>query len=811
MTSNLIDNIYKIFLDKITKSKGKKYKCLSSQFHECDSFCSSCKNFICNNCIKKHDNTHDIIIFDTKLNELKTKIDSYKELSFLAENIKNGNNSKMELNENITKNAIQKIDELIKNLKEIKKKIIKAFELRFFLIKAYNKETKEINCDKNKFEFDNIKEEELKNLFNNINKTIEIKDIGKYMLDFYKLLDNSNKKNEQILSLSQYEKNNRRTNELNKILGDEVYKLFEINYNFFPLIEKTMNDTESIFIKEVCNNLKISQNEYNNQKKIQNNKIDNDFMKIENENINLIKSQSINNGNVNNLQDNNKININIGENPTVKIFEKSNNKIIEEPAVKIIEKIVEKPVENIKEKIITKYKFFDSQLILSSNVSSLFIKNSYGEEYENINNNKEENSNDSESKEDEEEENKNEIKNENIPNNNINNSSTKEEKSNSIFLDSFEVFTNDNCYEIINDVMEKGFFNKIKTIKELELEERVKISETKNGIEKESEIEKYEKTCQKKIKSLKKKINIFSTPKNIRLEEINIFTQNEQNLLEIVSLKGESIHIFNPYVNEVEEFLVPKKYKFPINFSFLNILPYCYVSGGIKTEENGEKMELSDFYAIRRRATKSFEFINLPSMIESKSCHCMVELKYLNGLAVIGGTDSKECEVFTFKKKEWFNLPDLNNIREYPCCCVLNERNLYCFFGYDNKSYKYIPSIEKISLDSKDKWIEINYEAQQMHMKRKNSSCLHYNSKGKEIVLIVGGINSLQNESTDYLIFNEKENKIVRKNNKLPFKCSFKQNSFTYLCSGYYCNFTSDSLIIQYDPILDAFFGIRES
>ena len=96
-------------------------------------------------------------------------------------------------------------------------------------------------------------------------------------------------------------------------------------------------------------------------------------------------------------------------------------------------------------------------------------------------------------------------------------------------------------------------------------------------------------------------------------------------------------------------------------------------------------------------------------------------------------------------------------------------------------------------------------------MKRKNSSCWHYNSKGKDLVLIVGGINSLQNESTDYLIFNEKENKIERKNNKLPFKCSFKHNSFTYLCSGYYCNFTSDSLILQYEPILDVFFGIRES
>ena len=95
-------------------------------------------------------------------------------------------------------------------------------------------------------------------------------------------------------------------------------------------------------------------------------------------------------------------------------------------------------------------------------------------------------------------------------------------------------------------------------------------------------------------------------------------------------------------------------------------------------------------------------------------------------------------------------------------------------------------------------------------MKRNCASCLNYNLIGKDIIVIVGGINTLQSESNDYLIYDEKENKIQRKNNVLPFKCSFKQNSFNFLNTGYFCNFNVDSLIIQYEQG-GIFFSIKES
>ena len=296
---------------------------------------------------------------------------------------------------------------------------------------------------------------------------------------------------------------------------------------------------------------------------------------------------------------------------------------------------------------------------------------------------------------------------------NISSENNSNNNNNMISIDSFEVFTTETVDKFINGEAQEGFFDNIKTIKELESEKRAVIIEG-NKLESEEEIEAYKQQCLQKI--AERKVNSLRTRRNTMRKEIKIFTDKEKNILEILSPKGDKINIFNPYLNEVEEILIPENYKFPKNFPYLNISPYCYVSGGIKTDEKGEMEELTNFYAIRRRGPKEFEFVNLPEMLESKSNHCMVELKYLNGIGVIGGSDSKNCEVFKFKQNIWDNLPELNNIRENPCSCVLNEKTLFCFFGYDNKSYKFNPNIEKLDLETLEKWDLISPKGPQVHM-----------------------------------------------------------------------------------------------
>ena len=76
--------------------------------------------------------------------------------------------------------------------------------------------------------------------------------------------------------------------------------------------------------------------------------------------------------------------------------------------------------------------------------------------------------------------------------------------------------------------------------------------------------------------------------------------------------------------------------------------------------------------------------------------------------------------------------------------------------------------------------------------------------------MIVGGINALKNESKDCLIYDAKNNSFERIKEAVPYKSSYVHNSFTKLTSGYYCIFTADAQIIQYDPMVGIFFGIRK-
>ena len=68
-------------------------------------------------------------------------------------------------------------------------------------------------------------------------------------------------------------------------------------------------------------------------------------------------------------------------------------------------------------------------------------------------------------------------------------------------------------------------------------------------------------------------------------------------------------------------------------------------------------------------------------MLKERYNHSMIELKFMGDIAVVGGFNSRKCEMYTLQK-EWKSLPDLNHVRESPSCCVINEKNIFCFLGY---------------------------------------------------------------------------------------------------------------------------------
>jgi len=162
-------------------------------------------------------------------------------------------------------------------------------------------------------------------------------------------------------------------------------------------------------------------------------------------------------------------------------------------------------------------------------------------------------------------------------------------------------------------------------------------------------------------------------------------------------------------------------------------------------------------------------------------------------------------------KKNWKKYPDLNYSRENASCCVVNDTYIYCFFGYDEENAAYLSSIEKYDLIYKSEWEVINPYGNKTFMKKKMSACLKYRKNFEENIYIVGGINVLNKESNDCLVYNEKNNTIEKEGEmSLPYKSTFNCTNFVQLPNGIYYNLNMNSQLIQYESLGKYFFGIRE-
>ena len=336
----------------------------------------------------------------------------------------------------------------------------------------------------------------------------------------------------------------------------------------------------------------------------------------------------------------------------------------------------------------------------------------------------------------------------------------------------------------------------------------IQVIKNKFEMDCEAEIEEHQKACIESINKINQKRN---EPNFNMLIEVNYMKWEERSMMELIfpEKDGKSIYIFNPLLNKVEEIPLEIEDEFPICFAMCIRLPYCFCSGG-KTNIDGEYVELNEFYCLKRTGVNNFEKIVLPPLLEEKTNHCLFEIPYYKSICALGGTNSKEVEIFDLEEKKWNNLPELNCIREGATCCMINDTFLYCFLGYDTEKSEYLTSIEKLDLEKNEGWKLLNPFGNKSFMKKKFCSCIQYRQNFEENIFIVGGINVLNNESQDWMEYNEKDNTLEKMDTNLPYKSSFNCNSFTKLPNGLFCNLTVDFQLLQYQSLGKYIFGIRE-
>ena len=788
--SSPIETLFHKIQDKIQqKLLGNPkllFPCKYMVFHQAKKYCINCEDFVCDKCLKKHDQAHTVFTLNEVVENVSSKINLYLDLSNgklpKSEN-DTSTTEKIELDDNIENNAIQTIDNLINKLTCIKKKMLSFFELRKQVLKKHNSEEYNVVYEgelmdrittPEKLEIKEMDEKSIKEVYDIIkfeqNKSIIIKTF----INFSKDLDN--KTNEIIINnnyrnklknkneMSVYERINHKTNELNLIMSDSFTQSVNSFLNkTLPYVDAKIVSTEDIFKNVVCAYLKIEEGEYQN----------------------LLDGTQI-------------------EDEPKKIVEKIVEKTVEVPKEVIVEKVVEKTVEVPGNKKV----FSPNELFVNeSNKIAIYIPSMAKEEgntnFPNIYVNTEDENFDIKDILEPNQKNENNINNNNLRIDMPKKTSTLKrsgviQKAGQIGSYASLALSAQN----VKDIM-KGTYNEAKAV--------IVINDNKYLVDSKEETEEYLKSCYNKLTEF----NLRKVKPDFDLEtELNKFKWKERNMFELVFPVEDNsfICVYNPYINKVQEIDIQTDTKFPINFSLLFKLPYTYVSGGKIRNENGELEELSTFYTIRRDGPKILEKILLPDMLESKSNHCLFEISYLNAICALGGRNSKDVEIYNLEEKNWTNLPDLNYPREGAACCVINESFLYCFFGYDSENASYLTSIEKMDLDTKNSWEVLNPHGNKSFMKKKYMGCVKYRKNFDENIYIVGGINVLNSESKDCLIYNEQNNTIEKRNDfTLPYKSSFNSCSFIQLPNSLFYNLSKDYQLIQYESLGKIFFGIRDS
>ena len=280
----------------------------------------------------------------------------------------------------------------------------------------------------------------------------------------------------------------------------------------------------------------------------------------------------------------------------------------------------------------------------------------------------------------------------------------------------------------------------------------------------------------------------------------------DRGKVEIMAIdpKTSSVHIYNQFSNNIEE--IKTNIKFPIHLSYINIAPCLYISGGKVNGKDSDSLQ-----RVRRIGENDFQVEEIAKLKQGRSNHCTIYIQNINCLIFISGSRIKSCEKYSFTKEKIEAFPGLKVSREKCCACLINEKYLYAFFGFDRTKNKFETSVERIFIKDAMSWEPINIQGNQNLYKKQNFACIPIVKENKRAVIIVGGINSLRNETKETVFIDLDTNK-GDTYSPLPFNSSFTNSYFTtfdkYSCSNEMFNISNEFNIVKFNLDTNKFYGL---
>ena len=178
-----------------------------------------------------------------------------------------------------------------------------------------------------------------------------------------------------------------------------------------------------------------------------------------------------------------------------------------------------------------------------------------------------------------------------------------------------------------------------------------------------------------------------------------------------------------------------------------------------------------------------------------------VLLNYSDDIICISGNYNKKVELFNQSKNEWIDLPELIIERSNFAACILKNKYIFCLFGYNFPTKKYLNTIEYLDIENykNSSWNYLLYKNESLlSLYISGALGINYND---EKIIIVGGNNGEKNipiENFYQIIISndfEKDDKSYIEEVKRKLKDIDKNKSYLFNKG---CHIFSDSNNIYY-------------
>ena len=237
-------------------------------------------------------------------------------------------------------------------------------------------------------------------------------------------------------------------------------------------------------------------------------------------------------------------------------------------------------------------------------------------------------------------------------------------------------------------------------------------------------------TMQNVVNLIKDHKDIFQNDENVKglseklgIED-DIIEKNEiknqplnKNIIEELYVKAQDnssiLVIYNMYSKQILHIKMPSNNFNSKSYSFYDRSSQTtYISGGLSDSSNKYSYDNS-FYRITVKLIKNEYQFDMKSLTSMKDCHTSHSMiKYGEKfLIVVGGMNTKSCEIYTFSKDDWDFLPEIPSFVTNPAVSIFNNF-LYVISGSGRFDVMY-----RLKLDNLEKYLDMIQKAKEEEIK----------------------------------------------------------------------------------------------